>query len=119
MDAPPAGLLIALMRCGIGVTGLVRPRLLVRVWTGDDAGSADVQVLSRALAGRDLAIGLGALSAAGNMVAARTWIRAGGFADAVDALGTLAICKHLTPGRRLVLPAVAALSAAVSWRVAR
>ncbi len=54
---------LAAARTGIGVVALVCPEVVGRPWVGDAAGTAQGRVLARALGGRDLALGLGALAA--------------------------------------------------------
>lgn len=54
---------LAAARTGIGVVALVSPEVVGRPWVGDAAGTAQGRVLARALGGRDLALGLGALTA--------------------------------------------------------
>ena len=84
---------LAAGRVVLGVVAVLRPALPARPWVGaaDAAGPAG-QVLGRALGGRDISLGVGALLAlrdegAGATVAA--WVAAGALADGVDALATL------------------------------
>ena len=104
---------LAAGRTALGATALVVPDALGRFWVGGPAGRAQVRVLARALAARDLALGLGALGALGNPAAAPGWIRAGALADAGDAVATLAAFPRLPKGRRVVV-ATAAIGAAVA-----
>jgi len=122
---------VAAARVAIGVAALVWPALPSRPWvgagtgTGADAGtgadeggagagSAELasRVFGRALGGRDLALGLGALAAlrqpedesAGAGAAIRAdgvgasapvWVAAGALADALDVATSLAAWRHL------------------------
>ncbi len=53
---------VAVSRVGVGVVALAAPALVSRSWVGG-AGGLSGRVLGRALGGRDLALGLGALAA--------------------------------------------------------
>jgi hypothetical protein len=119
---------VAAGRAGIGITALACPGLLARPWVGAAAAGAPVRVLSRALAGRDLVLGLGALAAlwrcppaassvpaaglAGSAGAARTWVEAGALSDAIDVVSTAA-CWGELPARSRYLVAASAAGAAV------
>ncbi len=114
--ARTATLGIALARVGLGLVALVDPELVARPWVGEGAGGDGPAVLGRALGGRDLALGLGALSAAGDPQRLSAWVLAGGLADAVDATITIAFYRRLPRrGRALVLAAAggAAIGAAL------
>jgi hypothetical protein len=101
------------------VVALAAPTLVTRPWLGPDRGPA-ARVLGRALGGRDLVLGLGALAAlqqpqAGPRPAGHPgiWIGAGALSDAMDVLATLAAWDELPPvGRWLV--AMSAGGAAVA-----
>lgn len=54
---------LAVARTGIGVVALAAPEVVGRPWVGEAAGTAQGRLLARALGGRDLALGLGALAA--------------------------------------------------------
>jgi hypothetical protein len=58
---------MAAARTGIGVVALVSPELIGRPWVGAAAGTAQGRLLARALGGRDLALGVGALAALGRV----------------------------------------------------
>jgi hypothetical protein len=116
-----AGAAIAVGRVGIGVGALVAPRPLLEAWIGKAVAEAPwAAVLGRALAGRDLALGVLALRAraAGRPKAARAAIALGAFADGVDMVATLKAWPDLPRGRRwlvlgLTLGATAAGALAV------
>ncbi|MGH3943499.1 MAG: hypothetical protein ACRDSI_00385, partial [Pseudonocardiaceae bacterium] len=104
-----AALVVATGRVALGVIALLRPSVPARPWVGTAlaAGPAG-QVLGRALGGRDLALGLGALlalrrpdsSAAAGRVAAG-WVAGGALADGADVLATLAAWPALPRWGRL------------------
>ncbi|MGD0084791.1 MAG: hypothetical protein ABSD78_16595 [Acidimicrobiales bacterium] len=87
---------LAATRIAIGVAAWVTPKLVVRPWVGDvvaeDAGG---HVLSRALGGRDVALGAGSLIALRHGGPTRGWIEASALADAGDLLATVAAFKSL------------------------
>jgi hypothetical protein len=103
--------LVAAIRCAIGVGALVRPAAAVRS-SGVDRVTADrVAWLGQLVGGRDLALGVGLLRALARREDTRGWVRAGMFADAVDAvaLATAAARGTISP-----LAGAAGAAAAVS-----
>jgi hypothetical protein len=107
---------IAVGRVGLGATALVAPALVARPWIGAPAEGPAHRLLARAMGGRDLALGIGALRALRRSdEEARPWVALGGMADAVDALAT-AVAFTALPGRSrwgiLALTAGAALASA-------
>lgn len=110
---------IAVGRVGIGATALVAPALVARPWVGGPADGSANRLLARAMGGRDLALGIGALRALRRSDdEARPWVALGGMADSVDALATAAAFTSL-PGRsRWGILALTAGAAVVSARVA-
>jgi len=54
---------VAVSRVGVGVVAFTAPALVSRSWVGSAGGGPSGRVLGRALGGRDLALGLGALAA--------------------------------------------------------
>jgi hypothetical protein len=54
---------VAVSRVGVGVVAFAAPALVSRSWVGGAGGGTSGRVLGRALGGRDLALGLGALAA--------------------------------------------------------
>lgn len=126
--ARPAAMALAGARCALGLFALMAPDAAARPWVGAAAGGparrrpgrsdAGRRVLARALGGRDVALGLGALLAAGRGAPVRGWVEAGVLADTGDALATVASFGALPPvGRFLVLGAsagAALLGAAVA-----
>ena len=54
---------VAVSRIGVGVVAFAAPALVSRAWVGGAGGGPSGRVLGRALGGRDLALGLGALAA--------------------------------------------------------
>ncbi|MBV9729609.1 MAG: hypothetical protein JO309_09445 [Pseudonocardiales bacterium] len=97
---------LATGRVAIGVVALLRPVLVARPWIGSAHASAPAGVvLGRALGGRDVALGAGALLAAwcGNERALRGWTLAGAFCDVVDAVATVTSWRDLPAWGRLAV----------------
>ncbi|MGH3778196.1 MAG: hypothetical protein ACRDRR_21075 [Pseudonocardiaceae bacterium] len=119
--ARSAALVVATGRVALGVVALLRPSVPARPWVGAAlaAGPAG-QVFGRALGGRDLALGLGALlalrrrgsSAAAGRVAAG-WVAGGALADGADVLATLAAWPALPRWGRLGILGLAGGAAVV------
>jgi hypothetical protein len=97
---------LATGRVAIGVVALLWPVLVTRPWVGGAHASAPAGVvLGRAVGGRDLALGAGALLAAwcGDERALRGWTLAGAFCDVVDAVATAASWRELPVWGRLAV----------------
>jgi len=119
MLSPRTARLLALAvaggRAALGVTAIVAPDAVARPWIGDDGRGPGRSVLARALGGRDLALGLGALLAARPDGPLRGWVEAGGVADAGDVVATFLAFRHLPArGRWLVLAAAGGAVAAAA-----
>ena len=118
---------LAAARTALGVVALASPQLVGRPWVGDAAEGTPGRVLARALGGRDLALGLGALAALQRFPldrqaeysgsAAALWVGMGALADSADLLATVLAWRQLPPvGRWLV--AASAGGAAVAGAAA-
>jgi hypothetical protein len=111
--------IVALGRVAIGALAVVVPTAVSRPWIGTASEGRGVRVLARAMGGRDLALGIGALRALHlSDQEARPWVAAGGMADAVDALVTLAAFGSLPRRTRWGILALTGGAAVVSVRVA-
>jgi hypothetical protein len=98
--------LLALGRVGLGLAALTAPNLPLRPWVGDRSHDRGALLLARALGGRDIALGLGALQAMLRREPVRGWVQAGVVADSVDAAYTALAFRHLPrAGRWAVLAA--------------
>jgi hypothetical protein len=108
---------VAVGRVGLGVAALVSPSVPARPWVGSSADELGAHVFGRALGARDLALGLGALAAAGNASSdprsAGAWYAAGALSDALDVAVTVAAWPRL-PRRTRWLVAASAGGAAVA-----
>jgi hypothetical protein len=108
---------LALARTGIGVAFLLAPRRAMRVWLGAD--TVVLEPAARSIGARDLVIGLGALAALGRGGPAGSWLAAGAWADAADAVATAAARRGLPRLRRLAWTVAAAGAAVGGLRLAR
>jgi len=95
---------VAAARVAIGVLALARPDVPSRPWTGVGTSTGDgtaglvARVFGRALGGRDLSLGLGALAAlsqADGDNTASLWVASGALCDALDVATTLASWQEL------------------------
>lgn len=87
--------LLAWGRIGLGVAGALMPEKFVRLWTGRIASGFQMNMATRGLAVRDVAIGAGILHALDGDSSVRPWLQASAAADAADAVGTLTSVKEL------------------------
>jgi hypothetical protein len=123
-DPATTALLIGAGRVAFGVAFAAAPAAGVRLMGTDTATARRVTWVSRMVAARDTALGLGTLAAARNGDAA-PWLLAGALADAGDALAVTASLRQGRvggPGAWLIavggLP-LAALGAAAAWGLRR
>jgi hypothetical protein len=104
---------VAAGRVAIGVTALAWPSVPSRPWVGAASDDLAAQVFGRALGARDLALGLGALTALRRTPAgpgpASAWIAAGALSDTLDVVASLSSWRRLPrTGRWLVAGSAAA-----------
>jgi hypothetical protein len=90
---------VAAGRVALGLTALAWPSVPARPWVGTAADDLAARVFGRALGGRDVALGLGALAAlqrpAGGPGSASAWVAAGALSDALDVAASLASWREL------------------------
>lgn len=106
-------------RLALGAMALVMPARLARGWVGAESAGGNGRVLARAMGGRDLALGLGAVLAIGHDAPARGWMEAGGLADAGDTVATLLAWRALPRRGRWAVLALAGGSVIASGALAR
>ena len=125
-QAPPTGLpgllrqgatAVAAGRVAIGLAALAWPSVPSRPWVGAAADDLAARVFGRALGARDVALGVGALTAlrgeAAQPGSARAWVAAGALSDALDVVASVSSWRDLPRiGRWLV--AVSAAGAALT-----
>jgi hypothetical protein len=116
---------VAAGRVGLGLVALAWPVVPARPWVGPATDDLPVRVLGRALGGRDVALGLGALAAlrspAGGRGPASAWVAAGALSDALDVAASVRSWRELPrTGRWLVAVSAggaAVVGAAGAWAV--
>jgi len=99
---------VAAARVVLGLTALAWPSVPARPWVGAAADDLAARVFGRALGARDIALGLGALTALQRPVAERgsafTWVAAGALSDGLDVVASLSSWRELPQkGRWLVV----------------
>jgi hypothetical protein len=104
---------VAAGRVAIGLTALAWPSVPSRPWVGAASDDLAAQVFGRALGARDLALGLGTLTALRGTPAepgpAGAWVAAGALSDALDVVASLSSWRRLPrTGRWLVAGSAAA-----------
>ncbi|HWG01603.1 MAG TPA: hypothetical protein VG164_07120 [Trebonia sp.] len=105
-----AAVAVAAGRIGLGVAALARPSAPARPWVGPAADELGAQVFGRAMGGRDLALGLGALAATLEAPAGRAagaWFAAGALSDTLDVAITVAAWRRLPRITRWLIAASA------------
>ena len=102
---------VAAGRVALGLTALAWPAVPARPWVGASADDLAARVFGRALGGRDLALGLGALAALARPDAepgpAAAWLAAGALSDALDVAASLASWRDLPRVTRWLVAASA------------
>jgi hypothetical protein len=104
-------------RVAIGVGFLLAPRALGGRWFGDEATRPVSALVTRMVAARDLALGVGMLRALQGDEPLRVWFGLAAGVDAVDGVAALAAGKHL-PKWTVAATVLAAGSGVVSDVVA-
>lgn len=102
---------IAAGRVALGLTALAWPSVPARPWVGAAADDLAARVFGRALGGRDLALGLGALIALRRTPAeggeAAGWVAAGAVSDALDVAASVSSWPDLPRAGRWLVAASA------------
>ena len=108
---------VAAGRVALGLTALAWPSVPARPWVGAAADDLAAQVFGRALGARDVALGLGALTAlqrpAAEPGSAAAWVAAGALSDALDVATSLASWHELPRVTRWLVAASAGGAALV------
>lgn len=119
MDTRQLAKYLAYARLGIGAALTLAPGAAGRIWVGEHGDGAGARVFARAIGARDVLLGARALASqneGGSSLKKWTQYEAG--VDLSDAIATLLAAKHLTPGRRVAMPLIAASYAALNLKVA-
>jgi hypothetical protein len=99
--------------------GLASPSLPARPWVGAAADDLAASVFGRALGGRDLALGLGALEALRRPDGeASTWVAAGAISDALDVAASALAWQRLPRGWRWLVVGSAGAASCVGLAAA-
>ena len=102
---------VAAGRVALGLAALAWPSVPARPWVGAAADDLAARVFGRALGARDLALGLGALTAlqrpAADPGSACAWVAAGALSDALDVAASLSAWRELPRGSRWLVVASA------------
>jgi hypothetical protein len=109
MEARDLALGLAGGRIAIGVVSLLVPGLVGRAMMGTEGDSGGMRLLLRVVGARDLALGLGVLSALDRQAPVHGWLRTSAVVDGLDAAGALLARHHLRP---TVFPAAAGAATA-------
>lgn len=119
MDHRAIARLLAIGRIGIGFGLLVAPTAVAKEWGGPVAAEPGAKLFLRALGGRDLLLGVGALrSLSEGDGAAEGWVRASALADATDAAAATIAFRHLPGPGRWITVALATTAAAAGLNAA-
>jgi hypothetical protein len=106
---------VAAGRIVLGLTAVAWPSVPARPWVGKAADDLAARVFGRALGARDVALGLGALTAlrepAAQPGSASAWVAAGALSDALDVVASLASWRDLPPRSRWLVAASAGSAA--------
>ena len=103
---------VAAGRVALGLAALGWPSVPARPWVGAAADDLAARVFGRALGARDVALGLGALTAwprhpAAEPGSACAWVAAGALSDALDVAASLASWHELPRITRWLVVALA------------
>jgi hypothetical protein len=110
VEARDLALLNARGRMAIGASLVLAPRLIGPMWIGDAADRPVVKMLSRALGGRDLALGLGLAVALDRGKPVRGWLEGAALADGADLAATVLAGDSIPRRQRRTVALVAAVS---------
>jgi hypothetical protein len=110
--------MLGLARIAFGLAGFLMPSAGTRVWIGQKAEPYPTNMFLRGLAGRDIALGVGIITALETGAPVRGWLEASALADAADAVGTLTSWRRLPGFRRLGMLALEVGFAAVGLQLA-
>jgi hypothetical protein len=105
---------LASNRILFGLGFVLVPAKAARSWIGPVAGRPGGEVMVRAAGARDLALGVGALSALRSGADARPWFAAHLASDATDFAATWAARRDLGPGRSAYALFMAGASTAIA-----
>ena len=103
MNGRETARILGLVRVALGVASFLFPKKTMRVWIGQEAKPYPTNMVLRGMAARDVALGIGLLTALETDGPVRGWLEGGVAADLGDAIGTLSVWGDLPGLRRLLL----------------
>jgi hypothetical protein len=118
MDDKDLARLLGLGRIAFGLAGFLLPSTGFRVFFGQKAHPYPTNMFLRGLAGRDVAIGVGIITALETGAPVRGWLEASALSDAADAIGTLTSWRSLPGFRRFGILALEVGAAALGLQLA-
>lgn len=90
------------VRVVLGLALIVLPRLSLRFWMGaEESDSVRLRAAARSLGARDVAIGVGQLTALDTGAPVKGWVEAAVLSDAADAANALFFMRDVPPLLRL------------------
>jgi hypothetical protein len=105
-------------RIVFGTAFVLAPAKISKAWMGHDVDSVYTRMAGRSLGARDLAIGIGLLSALNRGAPVGGWLQAGALSDGVDAFSALVGVKRLSTARSLFFLGTAGASAYLGLKAA-
>ncbi|MDQ3767369.1 MAG: hypothetical protein M3346_08500 [Actinomycetota bacterium] len=109
--------LLGWTRVGVGVAFVLAPAKTSKLWMGRNVDSVYTRMAGRALGARDLALGMGLLTAIRRGSPARGWLEAGVLADSVDTFNDTVGLRRLPKVRSLLFIAAGAGSVVAGRRL--
>lgn len=100
MDDKDLARMLGLARIGLGVAAFLLPKTVTKAWAGSE--NEQSALFMRGLAGRDIGLGVGLLTALETGAPVRGWLEAGAVSDVADAVGIVTNWKRI-PGFRALL----------------
>ena len=97
--------LLGWTRIGAGLAFTLAPAKMSKLWMGQNVDSVYTRMAGRSLGARDLALGIGLVTAMRRGVPARGWLEAGILADSIDALASANGLRRLPKVRHMLFAA--------------
>lgn len=104
-------------RVGVGAAFVLAPAKMGKLWMGQNVDSVYTRKAGRALGARDLALGVGLLTAIRRGSPARGWLEAGVLTDSVDTFNDAVGLRRLPKFRSLLFIAAGAGSVVAGRRL--
>jgi len=111
MDEKDITRLMGWLRVATGTAFTLAPAKTSRMWVGRDVDSVYTRMAARGLGARDLALGIGLLTAMQRGASVRGWLEAGALSDGIDAFNSIVGMRRLSKFRMLLLATAGGYSA--------